>query len=80
MTEEEKTPKTPSKTDDLEFVKRIVAFIRTKKPETTSDFVKAGNEGRNVLRQLAEKGIIGMEKVEGKRQFPYTLPPANKTK
>ena len=85
MTEEEKTTKTPSKADDMEFVKRIVAFIRTKKPKTTSDFVEAGffrdrTEGRKILREIAEKGYLQMEKAEGQRQFSYTLPPANKTK
>jgi len=75
----------PEKVEDMEFVKRIVAFIKTKKPKTTSDFVEAGffkdrNEGRKVLRQLAEKGILKIEKETDARQYSYTVPNAVKPK
>jgi len=76
--EEEKTLKHKNKAEDKEFVKRIIEFISSKKPEKTSDFVKAGffenrSETRKVFRKLAEQSIIAMEKGKNKR-YRYSLP------
>lgn len=76
--EEEKTVKTQKEEEKEKFVKRIVEFINTKKPKKTSDFVKAGlfknrNQARKVLRALAEKGIVRMERGKNKR-YLYDVP------
>lgn len=77
--EQEKT----SKVENEEFIKSIVVFIHKTKPKSTTAFVEAGlfknrSEGRKILREIAEKGIITMEKPEkGIKKYSYTLPPAN---
>ena len=82
MSQEEKTT---SKAENEEFVKSIVVFIRKTKPSSTTDFVKAGlfkdrSEGRKVLKEMAEKGIITMERPEKGIKYLYSLPPAGEVK
>jgi hypothetical protein len=72
----------PSKAENGEFIKSIVVFIRKTKPKSTTDFVKAGlfkdrSEGRKILREMADKGIITMERPEKSIKYLYSLPPGN---
>lgn len=75
--EKEKTAKPQNKAEDKEFVARLTEFIKTKRPTKTSDFVKAGlfknrGEARKVLRELAKKKIVRMER-NNKKRYRYAL-------